>query len=109
MFSVKGIEILGAPIGTDIFIKDYVQNNCLKIINDAVKHDPLTDGFVHFQLIKFCVNTRTQYMSANITLPPQEYFFSAQHTSMLTRSSWTQFLGKVLGAHSDNETRMVMT
>ena len=74
MFSVEGIEILGTPLGTDIYIKNYVQNNCLKIINDAGKHDPLTDGFVHFQLIKFCVNTRTQYMSANITLPPQEHF-----------------------------------
>ncbi len=84
MFSVEDIEILGAPIGTDIFIKDYLQNNCLKIINDVVKHDPLTDGFVHFQLIKFCVNTHTQYMSANITLPPQEYFLSVQHVHVDT-------------------------
>ncbi len=74
MFSVEGIEILGTPLDTDIYIKNYVQNNCLKIIKDVGKHDPLTDGFVHFQLIKFCVNTRTQYMSANITLPPQEHF-----------------------------------
>ena len=38
------------------------------------KHDPLTDGFVHIQLMKFCMNTRTKYMSANITLPPQDHF-----------------------------------
>ena len=43
------------------------------------KHDSLTDGFVHNQLMKFSMNTRTQYMSANITLPPQEHFLSAQH------------------------------
>ena len=30
MFSVEGIEILGTPLGTDIYIKNYVQNNCLK-------------------------------------------------------------------------------
>jgi hypothetical protein len=72
MFSVKGIEKLGTPIGTDIYIKEYVQHNCLKIMRDADKHDPLTGGFVH--LMKFCVNTRTQYMSANIRLPPQEHF-----------------------------------
>ncbi len=53
--------------------------NCLTIIRDVEKHDPLTDGFVHIQLMKFCMNTRTQYMSANITLPPQEHFLSAQH------------------------------
>jgi hypothetical protein len=84
MLSVEGIEILGTPIGTDIYIKEYTQKNCLKIINDAVKHDPLTDGFVHFQLIKFCVNTRTQYMSTNITLPPQEHFLSVQHVHVDT-------------------------
>ena len=79
MFSVQGIEVLGTPIGTDTYIKEYVAQNCLKIIRDAEKHDPLTDGFAHFQLIIFFVNTCTQYMSANITLPPQEYFLSAQH------------------------------
>jgi hypothetical protein len=39
MLSVEGIEILGTPIGTDIYIKEYVQNNCLKIINDVVNLD----------------------------------------------------------------------
>ena len=34
--------------------------------------------------MKFCVNTRTQYMSANITLPPQEHFLSAQHVHVNT-------------------------
>ncbi len=61
-----------------------MQNNCLKILNDAAKHDPLTDGFVHFQFIEFCVNTRTQYMSANITLPPQEHFLSVYHVHVDT-------------------------
>ena len=57
--------------------------NCLKIIRDVEKHDPLTDGFVHIQLMKFFMNTRTQYMSANITLPPQEHL-SAQHVHVDT-------------------------
>ena len=84
MFSVQGIEVLGTPIGTDTYIKEYVSQNCLKIIRDVEKHDPLTDGFVHFQLMKFCVNTRTQYMSANIRLPLQEYFLSAHHVHVDT-------------------------
>ena len=66
MFSVEGIEVLGTPIDTDTYIKTYVTQNCLKI----KKHDPLTDGFVHNQLMKFCMNTLTQYMSTNVTLPP---------------------------------------
>ncbi len=43
MFSVEGIEVLGTPIDTDTYIR----------------------------MVKFCMNTRTQYMSANIMLNPQ--------------------------------------
>ena len=53
--------------------------NCIKIVRDVEKHDHLTDGFVHDQLMKFCMNTRTQYISAHITLPPKEHLLSAQH------------------------------
>ena len=63
----------------DTYIKDYVAQNCLKIIRNVDKHVHRTDGFVHNQLLKFCMNTCTPYMSANITLPPQEHFLSAQH------------------------------
>ena len=79
MFSVQGIEVLGTPIGTDTYIKEYVTQSCIKITRDVEKHDHLTDDFVHDQLMKFCMKTRAQYMSANITLPPQEHFLSAQH------------------------------
>ena len=63
----------------DPSLQDIVQENCIKTTRDVDKDDHLTDGFVHDQLMKFCMNTRTQYMSANITLPPQEYFLSAHH------------------------------
>ncbi len=65
MFSVQGIEVLGTPIGTDIYIKEYVTQNGIKITRDVEKHDHLTDGFVNnVQDIKFCMNTRTQYSYA---------------------------------------------
>ena len=56
--------------------------------NEKKKGEDLTGGFVHFQadqiINKFCVNTRTQYVSANITLPPQEHFLSVQHVHVDT-------------------------
>jgi hypothetical protein len=79
MFTTTGIEVLGTPIGTDAYIKDFVAQNSIKIMKDVEKLEPLTDGFTHFQLVKMTMNTRTQYMSANKTLPPQECFLSAQH------------------------------
>jgi hypothetical protein len=47
------------------------------------KLEPLTDGFTYFQLIQKNMNTRTQYMSANITLPPQEQFLTVQRSKSL--------------------------
>ena len=78
MFSVEGIEVLGTPIGTDNYIRNFVAHNCLKIVRDIEKLEPLSDGLVHFQLIQKTMNRRTQYMSANITLPPQEHFVQAR-------------------------------
>jgi hypothetical protein len=70
MCSVQGIEVLGTPSGADTYIKDFVVQNCIKIARNVEKLEPITDGFVFFQVVKFCMNTFTQYMIANITLPP---------------------------------------
>ena len=58
MFTTEGIEILGTPVGTDRFIQKHVAQNCLKIMEDIAKHEPLDDGLVHFQLLKYCMHTR---------------------------------------------------
>jgi hypothetical protein len=79
MFTVQGIEVLGTPLVTDVYIRNFVAQNCVKITRDVEKLEPLTDVFTHFQLVQKTMNTRTQYMSADITFPPQEQFLSAQH------------------------------
>ena len=48
MFTVKGIEVLGTPSDTDVYIGDFVFQNCIKIMRDVEKFEPLTDGFTHF-------------------------------------------------------------
>ncbi len=48
-------------------------------MRDLEKLEPLTDAFTHFQLVQKTMNTHTQYMSANIILPPQEQFLSARY------------------------------
>ncbi len=89
MFSVEGIEVLRyprstSPIDTYTYIKEYVTKNCVKIVRNVEKHDHITDGPVHFQIVKFCMNTWTQYISSNITLPPKENFLSVQHVHVDT-------------------------
>jgi hypothetical protein len=69
MFTVEGIEVLGTLIVTEGYIKNFVAQNCVKIMRDIEKLKSLTDGLTHFQLIQKTQNTRTQYTSAKITLP----------------------------------------
>jgi hypothetical protein len=57
MFSVQGIAVLGTPLGTEAFIKDFVTHICIKIARNVEKFEPITDGFVFHHLIKFCMNT----------------------------------------------------
>ena len=79
MFTVQGIKVLGTPLGTDVYVRDFVAQNYIKITRDVEKVEPLADGFTHFQLIQKTMNTSTQYMSVNITLSTQEQFLSAKH------------------------------
>jgi hypothetical protein len=60
--------VLGTPVVTDTYIRDFVSQNWIKITKDVEKLEPLTDGFTHFQVVQKTMNTRTQYMSAIITL-----------------------------------------
>jgi hypothetical protein len=52
MFTVEGIEVLGIPIRNQGYIKNFVAQNCVKIMRDIEKLEPLTDGLTHFQLIQ---------------------------------------------------------
>jgi hypothetical protein len=37
MFTTTGIEVLGTPIGSNEYIKDFVAQNCIKIMRDVDK------------------------------------------------------------------------
>jgi hypothetical protein len=71
--------VLGTPLSTDFYVRNFVAKTYIKITRDVEKLEPLTDGFINFQLIQKTMNTRTHHMSANITLSSQEQFLSAQH------------------------------
>ena len=66
VFVADGILTVGVPLGTDAFVSVYVAATCQQISADIDKLDPLTDGFVHYQLVRFCQAARLQYLSARI-------------------------------------------
>ncbi len=42
---------------------------CRDIIDDVEKLDAIQDGFIHYQLLRFCQTTRLQYINSHIMLP----------------------------------------
>ena len=41
-------------IGVPAFVQSFVAKTCRDIIDDVEKLDAIQDGFIHFQLIRFC-------------------------------------------------------
>jgi hypothetical protein len=56
------------PIGTDAFVRSFVAKTCRDIIDDVEKLDVIQDGFIHYQLLRFCQATRLQYINSHIML-----------------------------------------
>ena len=56
------------PIGTDAFVQSFVAKTCRSIIDDVEKLDSIQDGFIHYQLLRFCQATRLQYTNSHILL-----------------------------------------
>ena len=68
-FCPEGFVGIGVPIGTDVFIQNFVPKTCRGIIADVEKLDSIQDGFIlHYQLLRFCQTTRLQYTNSHISL-----------------------------------------
>ena len=68
-FCPEGFIGIGVPIGTDAFVQSFVSKTCRNIIDDVEKLDAIQDGFIHYQLLRFCQATRLQYINSHIMLP----------------------------------------
>ena len=68
-FCPEGFIGIDVPIGTDVFVRSFVATSCRDIIEDVEKLDVIQDGFIHFQLLRFCQATRLQYINSHIMLP----------------------------------------
>ena len=67
-FCPEGFIGIGVPIGTDAFVRSFVAKTCRDIIDDVEKLDAIQDGFIHFQILRFCQATRLQYINSHIML-----------------------------------------
>jgi hypothetical protein len=67
-FCPEGFVGIGVSIGTDVFVRSFVDKTCRDIIDDVEKLDAIQDVFIHFQLIRFCQDTRLQFINSHIIL-----------------------------------------
>ncbi len=67
-FGHEGFIGIGVSIGTDTFVRNFVAKTCRDIIDDVEKLDAIQEGFVHYQLVRFCQATRLQYTNSHILL-----------------------------------------
>ena len=51
---------------------------CRTIIDDVEKLDGIQDGFIHYQILRFCQTTRLQYLNSYILLG-NRYIFQKDH------------------------------
>ena len=70
-FVVDGYIGLGVFIGTDAFIQHFVKDKCQAIMEDVDKLDNIQDGFIHYQLLRFCQATRLQYLNCHVQFANQ--------------------------------------
>ena len=71
VFTDEGLVGLGVPLGTDDFVQNFVRDKCKDILEDVNKLGVLTDGFIHYQLLRFCQATRLQYINSHVLLHNQ--------------------------------------
>jgi hypothetical protein len=64
----KGFVGIGVPIGMDTFVRNFVAKQFRNIIDDVEKLDAIQDGFIRYQLLRFCQATRLQYINSHIML-----------------------------------------
>ena len=83
VFVSDGIITVGVPLGTDNFVSKYVSDKC-RLISDDV--EPLTDGFVHYQILRFCQATRLQYLNAHVPKYDLTSFQQAQVDVKITHA-----------------------
>lgn len=86
-----GIKILGVPFGTDAYTSAELANIVSKIQADVPQMAALRDGLMHFQMLRFCENTR--FSHAARALPPQKVRRAAQQVDKVIMNAFEQYWG----------------
>ena len=66
--SLRGEIVVGVPFGTPEYCREQAAEIATQILDKYQKIELVPDGRIHFQLIRFCLHTKFQYLLR--CLPP---------------------------------------
>jgi len=68
--SRKGLRVAGVPVGDDTWVTKFVAEKVEAVILDVGKIDHvLTDGTIHYHMLRFCKNTHPGFLARNMPTP----------------------------------------
>ena len=67
VIQVQGLCVVGTPMGSSKYVREYVRSKCGTICNDVEQMRVCSDPLIRYQLLKFCMNTRLSFLSRNVT------------------------------------------
>ena len=67
--STTGLRVVWVPIGNDEWVQQFVQEKAAAVQVDVGKLDIISDGLIHYQMLRFCQNTRLAFLGRNTPTP----------------------------------------
>jgi len=67
--STTGLRVAGVPIGNDEWVQQFVQEKAAAVQVDVGKLNIISDGLFHYQMLRFCQNTRRAFLGRNTPTP----------------------------------------
>jgi len=64
--STMGLRVAGVPIGNDEWVQQFVQAKAAAVKVDVGKLDIISDGLIHYQMLRFCQNTCLAFLGRNL-------------------------------------------
>ena len=70
--STTGLRVAGVPIGNDEWVQQFVQEKAAAVQADVGRLDIISDGLIHYQMLRFCQNTRLAFLHGTVCTPFME-------------------------------------
>ena len=67
--STTGLRVAGVPIGNDEWVQQFVQEKAAAVQVDVGKLDIISDGLIHYQILRFYQKTRLAFLGRNTPTP----------------------------------------